>query len=178
MKKGEGTMQRNQTITFFCILLTILFVLSSSLTGCTKQTNKDAPEITVDYLYSDYKDQLTADGAEHVLGSIELSKNEADEIKMILHPKDLIANEKEENGFHIVNYAINREFVLPSHAYCTFLSGKENKDPKMLSSEDFFTAMEEDYKEYGDFTEYGDSKLYDVYILDNEALLLLAHIFI
>lgn len=167
-------MQKKFKIQFMCFLLAISLVIPISLSGCGKPIDQDAPEITIDYLYNGYVDQLLSDGAEKVIGSIELSKDENEEIIVTVHPKELVADEKEESGYRVVSYAANRVFILPSHSYCTFISNSDDDTPELLATEDFFTAVNESYEKNGDFTEYGDFILYDIYVLDDQVLLILA----
>lgn len=168
-------MQKKFKIQFMCFLLAILLIIPITLSGCSKPRDKDAPEITIDYLYNGYVDQLLSDGAEKVIGSIELSKDENEEIIVTVHPKELVTDEKEESGYRVVSYAANRELILPSHSYCTFISNSEDDNtPELLSTGDFFTAVNENYEKNGEFSEYGDFILYDIYVLDDQALLILA----
>ncbi len=169
-------MERKFRIHFLCFLFAALLILPITLSGCRTATDKDAPEITTDYLYHGYQEQLLTDGAEKIIGSIELSKNEKDEIILTVHPKELIPDEKEESGYRITSYASNQQYTLPPHAYCTRLSTQDSDSAEILSTDDFFTAITEDYKNNGGFSDHGDFILYDIYTLDNQALLILEHI--
>ena len=62
----------------FVFLAVVIFSMSV-LTGCGEEKSGNTinePEITVDYLRTDYAQQLTTDGAEIMLGTVELNKNE------------------------------------------------------------------------------------------------------
>jgi len=167
-------MAKKFNIQFMCFLFAILLILPLILSGCGIPKDKDAPEITVDYLNHGYADQLISDGAEKIIGSIELSKNENEEMIVTVHQKELIPDENEESGYRILSYAANQEYSLPSHAYCTFHTGKKSDSSEILSPEEFLTAIQEDYKNNGGFSEYGDSILYDIYVLDDQIQLTLA----
>lgn len=156
------------------ITLLVLFT-ATTLFGCGAMGNEDTPEITPQYLEGDYAQQLMNDGAEKLLGSIALNKGDSGDIEMILHPKEIVEDDTQAGGFRIDSFALNRTFVIPDQAYITFLPKGESKDPQILTPSQFYTAVNEEYKEYNtNFSDYGDHKLYDVYALDSQVLLILA----
>ena len=159
------------------ILLLLSAVLATALTGCgDAMGDEETPEITIAYLEGAYAQQLMNDGAEKLLGSIELNKNESDEIEMILHPKEIVEDSSEPDGYRIDSFALNRTFTIPEQAYATYLSPDGEGEPQVLTPADFYTSVTADYENAGtDFSEYGDHILYDVFALENQTLLILAH---
>ncbi|WP_130864352.1 hypothetical protein [Bacilliculturomica massiliensis] len=159
------------------ILLLLSAVAAAALTGCgDAMGDEETPEITIAYLEGAYAQQLMNDGAEKLLGSIELNKNESDEIEMILHPKEIVEDSSAPDGYRIDSFALNRTFTIPEQAYTTYLSPDGDGEPQILTPADFYTAVTSDYEKSGaDFSEYGNHILYDVYALENQTLLILAH---
>lgn len=158
----------------------LLFLLAlctfTLLFGCGATGNEETPEITPDYLSDTYSQQLINDGAEKLLGSMELSRSDAGDIQVVLHPKEIVSDDTQEKGYRIDSFALSRTLTLPEQAYITYLPDGETTDPRLLTPDQFFQTLEEDYMAHGNnFAEYGDHRLYDVYALDDQILLIMAH---
>lgn len=157
--------------TIMCVGLIFVIALAMLLVGCRDKDQigmtVDEPEITVEYLEGDYVKQLLRDGAEHVFGSIEFSKNEEDSIVLSIEAKEYVEDSEHPNGFYIEdrNYSISA--VLTPEARCTFLSGDVSL-PQIMSTEQFVEAYKKDVDENG-----GGNKLYDMYIMGDQIELIL-----
>lgn len=157
--------------TIMCVGLIFVIALAMLLVGCRDKDQigmtVDEPEITVEYLEGDYVKQLLRDGAEHVFGSIEFSKNEEDSTVLSIEAKEYVEDSEHPNGFYIEdrNYSISA--VLTPEARCTFLSGDVSL-PQIMSTEQFVEAYKKDVDENG-----GGNKLYDIYIMGDQIELIL-----
>lgn len=175
---GCDPINMHQRKGFIKTAVAVILILCAALLlfGCEKTLGEeDTPEITLEYLSGSYAAQLKNDGAEVLLGSVELNKGDSG-LELILHPKELVQDDTAQSGWRVDSFALNRTFSIPEQAHITFLPEGENGDPKILKPDGFYDAVQKDYKENGsDFASYGDHKLYDVYVLDGQALLILAH---
>lgn len=156
-------------------LFLLIFCIPVCLFGCGPLGEEDTPDMTLEYLSGEYATQLVHDGAEQLLGSVELTQNENGDLDMILHPKELIQDSSQPNGWRVDSFALNRTFVVPEQAYVTYCAPGESA-AEILTPADFCTALTKEYEEAGvPFEDYGDTRLYDVYALDNQVLLILYH---
>lgn len=168
-------MKKHYYIGRICVLTLILVAVLAAV-GCGAMGEEETPEITVSYLEGDYAQQLMNDGAEKLLGSMELNKGESGDIEMILHPKELVADDTQPGGYRIDSYALNRTFTVSEQAYATFIASDSDGQVQILTPDKLCTAISEEYESLNtSFVEYGDRQLYDVYALDNQVLLILTH---
>ncbi|MFW5677904.1 MAG: hypothetical protein ACOCNL_16865 [Acetivibrio ethanolgignens] len=157
----------------------LLIVLSiAMLTGCMKSNQNgstvDEPDITVDYLQGEYVQQLMRDGATHVFGNIKISQNEDDETLLLIESKEYVEDETQPNGFYIEDKNVNVEAVLSSEARCTFMQGGVSL-PQIMTAGQFVNEYEKDVAKNGGEKnpEYEKYKLYDIYIMEGQAELVL-----
>ena len=94
-------------ISVFCIILT--------LAGCsTKDSDRDfGGDYDVDSLQTDYADQLVRDGAETVIGTVEIAGSEND-YTVTVDEKKIVSNENYEDGFYIADRNITNDYPLGS----------------------------------------------------------------
>lgn len=157
-------------------LLLLAVFTAAAILGCDAMGEEETPEITPEYLSGEYAQQLINDGAEKLLGSMELSIGDSGDVEMILHPKEIVKDDSQEKGYRIDSFALNRTFIVPEQAYVSYLPPGDDQELQILTPQQFYTAVGEEYEEFNtNFAEYGDRRLYDVYALDNQVLLILAH---
>lgn len=166
------------TRTIVCAGLIFVLTLATLLVGCGDKNRSgstvDEPEITVEYLEGDYVKQLLRDGAEHVFGSIELSKAEDNSITVNIEAKEYVEDSEQPNGFYIEDKNYSLSSVLAPEARCTFLSGGVSL-PQIMTTEQFVEAYKKDIDEYGGANnpDYEKHKLYDIYIMGDQIELIL-----
>ena len=105
----------------FVFLAVVIFSMSV-LTGCGEEKSGNTinePEITVDYLRTDYAQQLTTDGAEIMLGTVELNKNE-DSYNVTITEKEVVPSSSQDEGYYIDDTNVTKEATLGSDARMTF----------------------------------------------------------
>lgn len=158
--------------------LIFAFTLSMLLVGCGDKNQSgltvDEPEITVEYLERDYVKQLLRDGAEHVFGSIELSKNEDNSIAVNIDAKQYVEDDSRPDGFYIEDRNYNLSTVLAAEARCTFIPYGVSL-PQIMDTQQFAKAYEKDLAQYdGGAAESNENrKLYDIYIMGDQIELIL-----
>lgn len=159
------------------VLLICLSLLIAAF-GC-KASNKSGntynePEITVEYLTTDYADQLMRDGAVHIFGSIEIFADENGNPFLNITEKEYVTDETQPNGFYIADKNLESTYPLSYEARTTHLTG-DTSIPVILTSESFVKAIATDIKLYGSSApEYAQDRLYDIYVIGEQVEMVLA----
>lgn len=155
----------NTLTVFFLILLLGI----TSACGMPKGEETISENLSLEYLKGDYTSQLLTDGSEHLVGSIELDAAEDGSPLIIVHPKEVSSIVNSDGTRSVSSYAINRILSVSDSLFAT-VSG----NPSILTADEFLTAVKKDYEACGSsFDDYGDYILYDVYALEDQALLIL-----
>ena len=145
----------------FVFLAVVIFSMSV-LTGCGEEKSGNTinePEITVDYLRTDYAQQLTTDGAEIMLGTVELNKNE-DSYNVTITEKEVVPSSSYDEGYYIADTNVTKGATLGSDARMTCqVDGKE----QVIKAGDLIKNHENN-----------PEQLYTVYLMGDSAELILA----
>ncbi|QHI73033.1 hypothetical protein [Aminipila terrae] len=165
------------TKTIVCVGLIFVLIVVTLLVGCGDKNRSgstiDEPEITVEYLEGDYVKQLLRDGAEHVFGSIELSKGQDDSVLVNIEAKEYVEDSEQPKGFYIEDKNYSLSSVLAPDARCTFMTGGVSL-PQIMTTEQFIDAYKKDVDEYSkNNPDYQNHKLYDIYIMGDQIELIL-----
>ena len=140
----------------------LLVCLLGLLTACGTpmgEESYDNSDITVDYLQNEYSEMLLTDGAEHLIGSVELSTAEDGTPQIILHPKEAASKANDDGTYTVSSYAINRVLYLSDSVYAVTADSQD-----ILESGEFLLTVSE---------EFDDSVMYDVYAMEDQILLIL-----
>ncbi|MBQ6686379.1 MAG: hypothetical protein IJM99_09760 [Firmicutes bacterium] len=143
------------------LLLVCILGLFTACGSPMGEESYDNGDITVDYLRSEYSEMLLTDGAEHLIGSIELSTAEDGSPQIILHPKEAASEANDDGTYTVSSYAINRILYLSDSAYATF-----GDSEAILDGSGFLNTVP---------AGFDDSIMYDVYALDDQILLILSN---
>lgn len=118
----------------------LLFIISAlfiilTLAACqTKDSDEDFDgSYDVDYLMTDYVDQLVRDGATTVTGTIEIT-GEGNQYTLALDEKKVIANDNYEDGYYIADTNISNTYALENDLSFVVL---EDGEPVMCTAEEF-----------------------------------------
>ncbi len=166
-----------KTIILSLVIATAALACSCTFLNKSGQTINE-PDITVDYLQGEYRDQLIRDGAVEIMGSAEVIASDDGMRHVIIHEKEFVEDDNYPNGFYIADKNKSTEAFLPDEARITFLDGGAS-EPDILGPDDFITAYEQENTEYGEnsmysITSFYDTKLYNFYLFDDQILLMLA----
>ena len=145
----------------FVFLAVVIFSMSV-LTGCGEEKSGNTinePEITVDYLRTDYAQQLTTDGAEIMLGTVELNKNE-DSYNVTITEKEVVPSSSYDEGYYIADTNVTKEATLGSDARMTC---QVDVKEQVIKAGDFIKNHENN-----------PEQLYTVYLMGDSAELILA----
>ncbi len=155
------------------LVLTLVILSSCNDTNHGELTSEDK-DLTVDYLEEDYVPLLLKDGAEYYFGNIEVKSEDGieDDLYLGIDVKVLVEYEDVEGTGYIENSNMYKEMFLPHTAKCTYISSTE-KTPKVLTPSEFAEIYFKEREEKGE--SYMQSKFYDVYTMNNEAVLIMEH---
>lgn len=140
----------------------LLVCLLGLLTACGTPMGEEAidnSDITYDYLVEEYSEMLLTDGAEHLIGSIEVSTAEDGSPQIVLHPKEASSSANEDGTYTVSSYAINRVLYLSDSVYAV-----TSDSQAVLSGGEFLLSVPDDFD---------DSTMYDVYTMEDQILLIL-----
>ena len=152
-------MKRNHICSFAALLLVCLLGL---LTACGTPMGDETianSDITYDYLVEEYSEMLLTDGAEHLIGSVELSTAEDGSPQIILHPKEAASKANDDGTYTVSSYAINRVLYLSDSVYAVAPDSQT-----VLGGGEFLLSVSDDFD---------DSTMYDVYAMEDQILLIL-----
>lgn len=140
------------------ILLLILSILTLSGCGDKSGSTIDEPEITSDYLQEEYSQQLITDGAETIIGYVDITKD-GDTYKVHVSEQEVVPNSNYDKGYYIADTNLTKDLNLGFDAriVCND-NGKE-----IVSTADAFIGNHPDGSDY----------LYTVYFMGDSAELIL-----
>ena len=152
-------MKKHHIHSFAALLLISILGLLTACGAPMGEGSLDNEDITYDYLVEEYSEMLLTDGAEHLIGSVELSTAEDGAPQIILHPKEAASEPNSDGTYTVSSYAINRVLYLADNVYATF-GGSET----VLDAEEFLLSVSD---------AFDDSVMYDVYAMEDQILLIL-----
>lgn len=159
-KEGwENHMKKHHLYSSIALLLVCLLGLLTACGAPMGEGSLDNGDITYEYLVEEYSDMLLTDGAEHLIGSVELSTAEDGAPQIILHPKEASSKANDDGTYTVSSYAINRVLYLADNAYA--VCGEEET---ILGDGEFLLSIPD---------EFDDSIMYDVYAMEDQILLIL-----
>lgn len=108
------------------VLLLSLLCMGLVFTGCsTEDSNENYGEAyDVDYMTTDYVDQLIRDGAETVVGSVEITGSE-DDYTVNVTEKKVVPNENYEDGYYVADKNMTSTYPLGSDMGILAMDGNE-----------------------------------------------------
>ncbi|MBQ9059734.1 MAG: hypothetical protein IJ128_01150 [Firmicutes bacterium] len=142
------------------LLIISVFCIMFILAGCsTKDSDQDFDgEYDIDSLQTEYADQLVRDGAETVIGTVEITGTE-DDYSVTVAEKKIVKNENYENGYYIADRNMSNTYPLGSDQGIVAM---EDGVPAVCTTEDFIKNHS------------GDSEsLYTVYLIGDVVELIL-----
>lgn len=167
-----------KSIIKFTMILTISLSLLIFTSGC-KDSNQsgstyEEPEITVEYLTTDYAGQLLRDGAVQIFGTVEIFTDENGNPFLTIAEKEFVKDETQPNGYYIADKNLEVTYPLSFEARTTHLAGGTSI-PSIMTSENFVKAVASDLKLYGTSNpEYAQDRLYDIFVIGDQVEMILA----
>ena len=163
--------ERMLKISVICVILFGAAIISA----CAENQHGPAePDITVEYLSGEYAVQLTRDGALVSLGVINIETDEEGVTWINVSEREYVEDAGEPNGFYIADKNLEADYQLSPEARATFLPGGSSI-ALVLDANEFVSAAAADLEEFGAGNPgYKEHKLYHVYAMDDQIMLLLA----
>lgn len=150
-------------------VLSLAAFLAITMSGCSKiQDNIEEPDITVEYLSGEYADQLMRDGGECTLGTISITKD-GDTYTATVNSMVIVESSMSDEGYYVADKNISTTFPLDSEARVTYIRD-EVAGPEVIELDEFIKLNASDI----DPLEEGNEKLYDVYTIGGDAMMILA----
>ncbi len=161
------------------LFLMLSLVIAISMSGCDNPkkigSTYEEPEITVEYLSTEYVNQLIRDGATQFFGSIEISTDDNGNPFVTIAEKELVMEEAHPKGYYIADKNLESTYPLSFEARTTHLSG-ETSIANIMTSENFVKAVASDKKIAAQKTSKESMlKFYDIYVIGDQIELILAH---
>ena len=134
------------------------------------------PDITVEYLTSDFSAQLIRDGAEKKFGTIEnIVDNGNGSYMLSIDEKQFVTDESQPNGFYIADRNLTYDLYLAANARSVFFPGGDSTQAVFFeSSNAFIDSLKEDISVFSSAnSEYTDYQLFYFYVMHNEVVLII-----
>lgn len=135
-------------------LLTLCFLLVLSLDGCWKSDlsggTYEEPEITLDYLITDFANQIIKDGAEKRFGEIDsIIDNKDDTYTLTVLGKQFVEDSSQPGGFYIADRNVNYELTLSKNVRSVIFPTNDLEDGQFfLNSAGFIQAFNDDFSSF------------------------------
>ncbi|MGL4483672.1 MAG: hypothetical protein ACRCUS_01865 [Anaerovoracaceae bacterium] len=163
-------MKFKRTNVIIVSVIILCFVLGLSL-GCAKKVGGtyEEPEMTTEYLEGKFANKIISDGAEIVYGTISaINKNDSDYV-FTIDSKEIVESDGEQKGYYIADQNLNVKLPIPNDVRISFKENSESTATIMTAKE-----LEEDF--YNNASKY-KNLVFELYIMNDEAILLIAKYF-
>ena len=171
MKAGKS----RRGMFFLLIALTVLCFWGCKDSGLVGNTYIE-PEITVEYLTSEFSEQLVRDGAGKQFGQIKNIVDNGNGSYMItIDEKQFVSDAGQPNGFYIADRNLTEDLYLGENARVVFFPGGDSSKAMCFeNAKGFIDALMEDRSVYSpNNAEYEDYQLFYFYIMHNEVVLII-----
>jgi|GEM_PF-817762 len=171
MKAGKS----RRGMFFLLVALSVFCFYGCKNTGLIGNTYVE-PEITVEYLTSEFSEQLVRDGADKRFGKIEnVVDNGNGSFILTIDEKQFVSDANQPNGFYIADRNLTDDLYLGENARTVFFPGGDSTKAMCFeNAKAFIDTLLEDRSIYSpNNSEYEDSQLFYFYIMHNEVVLII-----
>lgn len=143
-----------------------------SLGGCGRVDNTIAEpdEITADYLYGEYAEQLVRDGAEITTGTVEVETDGNGLYSITVEHMVIVESDITEEGYYVADANISTTIPLDPEARIACISESGAAAEVITVDELMKMVTAEGY----DPLEEGNEKLFDVYVMGGSVVMALS----
>lgn len=154
------------------VIFTLILLLIFSVTGCGRVDNTIAEpdEITAEYLYGEYAEQLVRDGAEVALGTVALEPSDNGSFTITTNRMVIVESDITDEGYYIADSNVAKTVPLDPDVRITYFQDEKSEASVVTLDEFKDIVSDENY----DPLEEGNEELYDVYIINGTAVMILA----
>lgn len=150
----------------------LVMVLVFLFCGCKRVDNTIAEpdEITAEYLYGEYSEQLIRDGADVTLGTIAIDTDGTGLYSISVENMVIVESDMSDAGYYIADTNISQTIPLDPEARIAYASERD-AEPEVISVDELA-----DIVNAGTFDslEDGNEKLFDVYSISGSVVMVLA----
>ncbi|MDO4870166.1 MAG: hypothetical protein Q4A65_07795, partial [Bacillota bacterium] len=128
---------------FIVVTAIVCVALAFALTGCSESEDSymDEADMTVGYLTTDYADQLMADGANTILGSVSI--DETDGVYTVtVTEKEVVHSSDYADGYYIAETNVVEQYGLGG--YAKIIYADENGEDIIGNADGFIKNHNED----------------------------------
>ncbi len=162
-------------IFFLLIVLSVFGFCGCKNAGLVGNTYVE-PEITVEYLTSEFSAQLVRDGADKQFGIIKnIVDNSNGSYMLTIDLKQFVSDASQPNGFYIADRNLTEDLYLGTNARAVFYPGGDST--KAICSENakaFIDSLLDDRSVFSpNNSEYENNQLFYFYVMHNEIVLII-----
>lgn len=153
---------KKKYMTRITVMLAVLMLILS-LGGCGRVDNTIAEpdDITAEYLYGEYADQLVRDGAEITMGTVLVETDGNGLYSMTVEHMVVVESDITDAGYYVADANISSTIPLDSEARIAYVS-EAGAEPEIISVDELMGIVT---AEGFDPLEEGNEKLFDVYTI-------------
>jgi hypothetical protein len=166
----EGKMTKIRTKRMISVILALVLILSFGGCGRVDNTIAEPDEITAEYLYGEYAEQLVRDGAEITLGTVKIDADENGQYSMEVEHMVIVESDLTEEGYYVADSNILTTMPLDPEARITY-AGEAGAEPEVITVDELAEIV--NAADYNPLEE-GNEKLFDVYVMAGSVVMALA----
>ena len=163
-------MRKQHTKMITAILLVLILILSFCSCGRVDNTIAEPDEITAEYLYGEYSEQLIRDGAEVTTGCVTVETDETGTLSITMEDMVIVESDITDEGYYVADTNISKTMPLDPEARIAYISEK-GAEPSVISVDELTEIINDE--EY-DPLEEGNEKLFDIYSISGSVVMVLA----
>ena len=152
------------------MLLTIVMILSLGSCGRVDNTIAEPDEITAEYLYGEYAEQLIRDGAEITTGTVLVETDGNGLYSMTVEQMAIVESDITEAGYYLADTNISETTLLDPEARITYIS-ETGAEPEIVTVDELMGIVTDNGF---DPLEEGNEKLFEVYTMGDSVVMALA----
>jgi len=152
------------------VLLALILILSFGGCGRVDNTIAEPDEITAEYLYGEYAEQLVRDGAEVQQGTVVIDTDGNGLYSITVESMVVVESDITDAGYYVADANISSTIPLDPEARITYVS-EAGAEPKVMTVDQLANIVND--REF-DPLEEGNEKLFDVYTISGSAVMVLA----
>ena len=151
------------------VLLALIFILSFGGCGRVDNTIAEPDEITAEYLYGEYAEQLIRDGAEITTGTVLVETDGNGLYSMTVEQMAIVESDITEAGYYVADTNISETTLLDPEARITYIS-ETGAEPEIVTVDELMGIVTDNGF---DPLEEGNEKLFDVYTMGDSVVMAL-----
>ena len=163
-------MKKRYMTRFTAAVLSLILILSFSGCGRVDNTIAEPDEITSEYLYGEYAEQLIRDGAEVTTGCVSVDTDENGTYSITVADMVVVESDITDAGYYVADANMSNTIPLDAEARITYIK-ESGSEPEVISVDELKNIVND---ENFDPLKEGNEKLFDVYNISGSVVMVLA----